>query len=284
VELLTDWTADPLQLGLLALVGLAYVRRARTLRRRGQPVPGRRRFSFAVGLALAFLALASPIHELGEERLFSAHMLQHVLLGDLAALALVGGLTGPLLRPVLAVPPIERLRVLAHPLVALPLWAVNLFVWHLPALYEAALRSEPVHALEHVAFFGFGALMWAPVVEVLPGPVWFGTAAKLGYIVVVRLVETVLGNIFFWSGSVFYGTYERAERIWGLSAQADQGTAGAIMMIEGSLVTIGALAWLFLRLGEEGELRQELLERGLDPRIVNRAVRYGRAEELHPGR
>jgi putative membrane protein len=284
VGLLADWHVDPIQLTLLAALAFAYARRARTLRRRGQPVPGWRRFSFALGLALALLALASPIAELGEDRLFSAHMLQHVLLGDLAALAFVLGLTGPVLRPILAVPVVERLRVLAHPFVALPLWALNLYVWHLPTLYEAALDSALVHALQHTAFLGLGALMWAPVVEVLPGPVWFGTGAKLGYIVVVRLAETVLGNVFFWAGSPFYGTYERAERIWGLSALADQGTAGAIMMIEGSLVTIGALAWLFLRLGAEGELRQELLERGLDPRAVNRAVRYGRAEELHSSR
>ena len=275
-----SWTLDPIQLAPLALAAAFYARRSRTLSRRGTPVPGWRRWSFALGLALAFLALASPLHELGEERLFSAHMLQHVLLGDLAALAIVVGLTGPLLRPVLAVGAFERLRVLAHPLVALPLWAVNLYVWHLPPLYEAALRYDAVHALEHVLFFGCGALMWAPVVEVLPGPAWFGTGAKLGYIVVVRLLETVLGNVFFWSGTVFYATYERAERVWGLSPLADQGTAGGIMMVEGSLVTLGALAWLFLRLGREGELRQQLLERGLDRRAVDRAVRYGRGHEL----
>ena len=275
-----SWSFDPLQLLPLALVAFAYARRARTLRRRGAPVPRGRRWSFGVGLALAFLALASPVHELGEERLFSAHMLQHVLLGDLAALALVAGLTGPLLRPVLAVRPIERLRVLAHPLVALPLWAVNLYVWHVPALYEAALRWDAVHALEHVLFFTCGALMWAPVVEVLPGAMWFGTGAKLGYIVVVRMLETVLGNVFFWMGSVAYETYERSERLWGISPLADQGIAGGIMMIEGSVVTLGALAWLFLRLAGEGELRQELLERGVDPRAVRRAVRYGRGREL----
>ena len=284
VELLGDWHLDPLQLAPLLLVGSGYALRARTLRLRGQPVPRWRRFCFGLGLAIAFFALVSPLHELGDERLFSAHMLQHVLLGDLAPLALVLGLTGPLLRPVLAVPALARLRGLAHPLVALPLWALNLYLWHLPVLYEAALDHDAVHALEHICFFGFGALMWAPVIEVLPGPAWFGTGWKLGYIVVVRAAETVLGNVFFWAGSVFYETYERAERIWGLSPLADQGTAGAIMMIEGSVVTIGALAWLFLRLGAEGELRQELLERGLDPRTVQRAVRYGRAEELHPQR
>ncbi len=274
------WTLDPLQLAPLALVGAGYGRRALTLARRGAPVPAWRLWSFGVGLALAVVALASPVAELGEERLFSAHMLQHVLLGDLAALGFVLGLTGPLLRPVLAVRALDRLRVLAHPLVALPLWTANLYLWHLPALYEAALRHESLHALEHVLFFGCGALMWAAVVEVLPGPAWFGTGAKLGYIVVVRLLETVLGNVFFWAGDVVYETYARSEKLFGLTAEADQATAGAIMMIEGSLVTIGALAWLFLRLGREGELRQELLERGLDPRAVKRAVRYGRGEGL----
>lgn len=273
-----------LQLAPIALVGFLYFRRAARLARRGQPVPAARRVSFAIGLALLLVAVSPPLERLAEERLFSAHMLQHVLLGDLAALALVLGLTGPLLRPVLALPPVEKLRVLAHPLVALPLWAANLYVWHLPALYEAALANGAVHALEHACFLGFGMLMWAPVVEVLPGPAWFGTGWKLGYVVAVRLIETVLGNVFFWAGEPVYGTYERAERIWGISALADQGIAGGIMMVEGSLVTIGALAWLFLKLAREGELRQELLELGLDRRAVDRAVRYGRGQELSEGR
>ena len=102
----------------------------------------------------------------------------------------------------------------------------------------------------------------------------------MGYVVGVRVVSTVLGNVFVWSGAPFYGFYEDAARPWGLSAAADQGIAGGVMMVEGSIVTIGALAWLFLKLAQEGELRQELLERGLDPRSVKRAVRYGRANEL----
>jgi cytochrome c oxidase assembly factor CtaG len=86
--------------------------------------------------------------------------------------------------------------------------------------------------------------------------------------------------VLVWSGTPFYVIYEESHRPWGISALADQGIAGGIMMIEGSLVTIGALAWLFLRLAQEGELRQELLERGLEPRAVRRAVRYGRGKEL----
>ena len=280
VDVLAEWSLDPLQLAPFVVLGAMYAVRARTLARRGAPVARWRVVSFGLGLLVALLAVVSPLHELGEERLFSAHMLQHVLLGDVAALAVVAGLTGPLLRPLLALRPVNALRVLGHPLVALPLWAANLVLWHLPVFYEAALRSEAVHVLEHACFFGFGALMWAPVVEVLPGPLWFGTGAKVGYIVVVRLIETALGNVFFWAGSVFYGTYAHAERLWGISPAADQGIAGGVMMIEGSLVTLGALAWLFLRMWSEGERRQELLERGLDPAAVQRAVRYGRAERL----
>ena len=283
MEHLLDWRLDPLQLAPLALVALAYARRARTLARRGAPVARWRVAAFGTGIALVALALASPVDALGE-RLFTFHMAQHLLLGDLAALALVAGLTGPLLRPVLAIDLVARLRVLAHPLIALPLWALNLFAWHLPPLYEAALAHGAVHALQHVLFLTLGALMWAPVVEVLPGPMWFGTAAKFGYVLAVRMLTTVLGNVFFWAGAVFYATYDHDDRLFGLSPLADQATAGAVMMIEGSLVTLGALAWLFLKLWREGELRQELLERGLDPRAVQRAVRYGRGEELQGGR
>jgi putative membrane protein len=252
----------------------------RTLRRRGTPVEAWRPWLFGLGIGLVLLALASPIDALGEEEFLSFHMLQHVLLGDLAPLALVAGLSGPILRPVLALRPVNALRFLAHPLVALPLWTVDLYVWHVPFLYQAALHHDSIHALQHLLFFTCGGLMWAPVLEVLPAPEWFGTGWKLGYIVAVRLIETVLGNVFLWSGKVFYPYYEHAHPRWGISALHDQGLAGAVMMLEGSVVTIAALAWLFLRLASEGELRQELLERGLDPRAVRRAVRYGRAEEF----
>jgi putative membrane protein len=279
-SLLTSWTFDPLQLAPVALVALAYGLRVRTLRRRGTLLPGWRIGVFSLGIALLVLAFASPIAEIGERELFSFHMLQHVVLGDLAPLCLLAGLTGTILRPVLALRPVERLRVLANPAVALPVWAANLYLWHVPFLYEAAVRHSAVHALEHICFFTAGLIMWLPVLETLPAPEWFGTGAKLGYIAVVRLVETLLGNVLLWSGSVFYPVYAEGSELWGVSPERDQSLAGAVMMLEGSLVTIAALAWLFLRLAAEGELRQELLERGLDPRAVRRAVRYGRAQEL----
>jgi cytochrome c oxidase assembly factor CtaG len=276
----TTWSFEPLQLVPLALGLLLYAKRARTLARKGTTVEAWRLFLFGFGILLVAVALVSPIASLGEEESFAFHMVQHLLLGDLGPLCIVAGLTGPLLRPVLSVRAIRALRFLAHPLVALPLWTTNLYLWHVPFLWEAALRHQVVHALEHVCFFTAGAIMWAAVVEVLPGPEWFGTAAKMGYIAAVRIASTVLGNVLIWAGSPFYTLYEHAHRPWGLSASADQGIAGGIMMIEGSLVTLGALAWLFLRLAQEGELRQRLLEGGLDPRTVRRAVRYGRGQDL----
>jgi putative membrane protein len=263
---------DLLELAPVAVLAVGYAVRARTLARRGSPVPRGRVALFALGLLLLAASLTSPIADAAGER-FSLHMVQHLLLGDLAPLALLAGLTGPLLRPLLALPPVHALRALAHPFVALPLWVLNLVVWHLPFAYEAALGNDLVHILEHASFLGAGLLMWAPVLETLPAPAWFGSGAKLGYIVSVRLVSTALANVFFWSGTVFYEPYADV----GLG---DQATAGAVMMIEGSLVTLGAFAWLFLRLFAEGERRQELIERGLDPKAVSRAVRYGRADDL----
>ncbi len=282
-SLLTSWNLEPLQVLPLAIVAGMFVKRTRTLARRGAPVARWRRVVFWVGVALVLVALVSPLDAFAEQQFFSAHMLQHVLLGDLAPLCFVAALTGPVLRPVLRLRVVDRLRVLAHPAVALPLWAVNLYAWHVPFLYEGALHHDGVHAVEHIFFFTCGALMWAPMVESLPAPEWFGTGMKLGYIAVVRLFETVLGNVFLWSGTVFYPFYEHATDRWGISPLEDQGLAGAVMMAEGSLVTIAALAWLFLRMAAEGELRQRLLEQGLDPRAVRRAVRYGRGKELQQG-
>ena len=176
-----------MQLVPFLLGALAYAVRARTLARRGRPVAAWRQASFFASLVVVGVALLSPIDLIGEERLFWVHMVQHLLLGDLAALLVVLGLDGAILRPLLALPLVRHLRVLAHPLVALPLWIVNLFAWHLPAAYEAALAHAPVHALEHCLFFATGALMWAAVVEPLPGPGWFGSGWKAAYVLVVRL-------------------------------------------------------------------------------------------------
>jgi putative membrane protein len=282
-SLLSPWAFEPLQLVPTLLVAILYPRRTRTLARRGQRVSAWRRASFWTGIVLVVFSLDSPLDALGEEHFFFVHMLQHVILGDLAPLCFVAGLTGPILRPVLALPIVDKLRVLAHPLVALPLWALDLYIWHIPFFYDAALHSSVVHATEHLMFFTCGCLVWEPVLETLPAPAWFGTGVKIGYIFAVRLLETILGNVFIWSNSMFYSPYRHAPE-WGITPVHDLNLGGIVMMAEGSIVTLGVLVWLFLRMAAEGELRQSLIEQGLDPRQVQRAVRYGRAKDLGASR
>lgn len=274
------WTLDPLQILPILVAGLLYAQRLRALARRGRPGGRRRPICFYSGLALLLVAFASPVDAIGEERLLFVHMIQHILIGDLAALLVVAGLTGPLLRPVLALPLVGRLRALAHPLVALPLWALNLYLWHLPPAYQAALEHDAVHAFQHACFFATGAFMWAAVVEPLPGPAWFGSGFKAIYVAAVRVLEAILANVFIWSSHPFYPRYAQAERLWGISPTGDQNTGGGIMMVEGSLLTLGVLAWLFLRWLAEGERAQRLVEGGIEQRVAERAVRYGRADDL----
>jgi cytochrome c oxidase assembly factor CtaG len=277
--------ADFASVAPLALLGLLYGRRAHSLERTPHPVPGWRQGSFYAGLGLIAVALLSPIGSLSDE-LLSAHMVEHLLMGDLAALLIVLGLTGPLLAPVLRIGFFDRLRVLANPLIALPLWAINLYVWHLPFLYQAALRHPGVHALEHAMFIACGVNMWMCLFGPLPMPRWFGNLAKLGYIVAVRLVGTVLGNVFLWSGTVFYPFYLHGDASHHISPLADQNVAGAIMMVEESILTLGLLCWLFLRAAREGEERQQLLDYArlhgveLSEARAARAVAAGRGAEL----
>ena len=274
---MNDWNFDPLELSILALAGGLYWRRARTLAHRGRPVPWPRLAAFAAGLLTLFVALASPIDTIGEERLFSMHMFQHLLLGDVGALLLVLGLDGRLLRPLLRVRLVHRLRVLAHPLVALPLWAANFVLWHLPVLFDAALRSDAIHALQHSLFVALGMLMWAALLEPLPGPAWFTAPWKIPYVLGMWLVMLVLSQVFIWSSHVYYSPYAHERTLWGLSHLADQRTGGGVMLVESALTMLPALVWVLLMVLRESEARQQLVDSGVAPAAAARAARYGRA-------
>jgi len=273
-----------LQLGPLVLLGLLYARRARTLAASGRAVPGWRQACFYSG----FLVIGVALSSLGgaSEELLYAHMVEHLLLGDIAALLVVLGLTGPMLAPILRIRLFDRLRVLSHPAIPFPLWVVDLYVWHLPVMYQAALRHTGVHALQHAMFLAFGINMWMCLFGPLPTPSWFGNLGKLIYIIAVRLAGTILGNVFLWSGTVFYPYYLRGDATFHISPVADQNLAGAIMMIEESILTLGLFCWLFLRTARESEERQDLLDlasaRGveLSEARASRAVSAGRGAEL----
>jgi cytochrome c oxidase assembly factor CtaG len=284
-----DLVTAVLVVGPLLLLALAYARRVRRLGAGGHPVPAWRQACFYSG----FVVIGAAVTGLGplSQELLYVHMIEHLLLGEIGALLIVLGLTGPLIAPILTfrvfgVRIFDRLRILAHPLVAFPLWALDLYVWHLPVLYQAALRHPGVHVLQHAMFLGFGINMWMCLFGPLPMPSWFGNLGKLIYIVAVRLTGAVLGNIFLWSGTVFYSYYLHGDAVYNISPLADQSIAGAVMMVEESLLTLGLFCWLFLRAAREGEERQALLDLAhlngveLSDERAARAVSAGRASEM----
>lgn len=273
---------DPvLAIAVILAAGTAYARRVGTLAASGRPVARTRLALFATGLVLCAAAVAPSVDGLSD-RLFWVHMCQHLVLGDLAPLALVAGMDGRIVRPLLALRPVRALRPLAHPFAALPLWAANLYAWHLPPLYDGALAHPAVHALEHGLFAATGALAWTAVIEPLPGPRWFGAGARAAYVLGIRLLGTALGNVFIFSGHAFYAAYRDGPRTWGLSALADQRLAGIVMLTEGGIVTLAAFAWLFWRWASESEAAQLAVDAGARPAAAARAARYGRPPARFP--
>ena len=271
---------------LLALSYWAlYDHRCRTLADEGRPVPGWRRACFAAGLLVFVLALVPPLGPLSQQ-LLVAHMVEHLMIGDIASLLIVLGLTGPLLIPLLRVRAIARLRILTNPVVAIACWAVNFYAWHWPAAYQLALRDQGIHAIEHATFFIFGSCVWMALLGPLPKPIWFTNSARLVYIIAVRLIGTVLANILIFSGSVFYPYYRASDAHWHISPLADQVYAGAVMMVEESILTILLFAWLFMKVAGETEERQALLDYAgthgiaLSEQRAARAVSAGRSDEL----
>ena len=267
------------------LCWIPYRARANALAREQRPVPGWRQACYAAGLVVLAIALSYPVDNLADQ-LLVAHMAEHLLIGDAAALLIVLGFTGPLLAPILRMRYVGRLRVLAHPVVAVVLWALNFYVWHLPALYQAALRHDAIHALQHASFLVFGIAMWMALLGPLPKPAWFSNAARLLYIIVVRLAGTVLANVMIFSGTVLYPYYRASDAHWHISPTGDQIAAAGLMMVEESLLTIGLFCWLFLKIASENEERQQLLDYALahgvelDERRAARAVAAGRGNEL----
>ena len=262
-----------------------YALRARALAREGRPVARWRVGSFAAGVLLMAVVQIGPLDTLADSVLV-AHMLQHIMIGDIASLLIVLGLTGPVIQPLLHIRATRPLRTLAHPLVALPLWALNLYAWHIPLLYQLAIRHDLVHALEHACLLWFGALLWLALIGPLPKPSWFAGWGALGYVVAVRFLGAILANVLIWAQTVVYPVYKATDAARGLSALSDQNLAGGAMMVEQIVLTTILLGWLFSRFARQDEDRQSLLdlaaERGIElsDERARRAARAGSAERL----
>ena len=270
----------------LVVVAIAYSSRILRLSAAGRPVPLWRQGFFLAGLTVLAIAFVSPIDRLADE-LLTFHMIQHLLIMDVAAVFCVLGLTGPIMQPLLALRGFRWVRHLGNPLYALAIWTVLLYSWHIPALYEAAtFDSDLVHGVQHIAFFTAGFAFWMSLLGPLPKPSWFGGAASAGFVAGVRLIGAVLANVLMWSGTVIYGRYAAGEASHGVSGLADQGTAGVVMMAESTVITLTVLTWLILRWARQDTERQELIdlatERGyeLDPKRAERAVSAGQGQRL----
>ena len=209
--------------------------------------------------------MASPLDSLGEDYLFSAHMLQHVLLGDIAPALLLLSLSRVILRPVTRrLMRVERaLGPFASPWTGIAIWLGLMYLWHVPALYEAAVENPVVHLVEHVSFFSAGVAVWWPLVEPVPMRRPLRGLTTIAYIATAKFGLAALGLYLTWSGTVIYDYYAGLPRIWGISPVDDQNAGGAIMMVEQSLTFVIALVVLFTRMltqSERDELRRERLE------------------------
>jgi cytochrome c oxidase assembly factor CtaG len=260
--LLQSWTFQRWIIVLLLLAATIYLRGWWQLHRR---MPRRfslwRLIAFQAGLFTLFLALSSPVHELSE-LLLQFHMVQHLaLMMMVAPLLLLGAPILPLLRglprPVLqyglshlfGATPLQKVaHFLTHPLFCLLAFTVSTVAWHVPNLYELALRSEFYHDVQHVCFLSTGLLFWWPVVQPWPSrrrwPLW----TMIPYLLFADIQNTALSAFLIFSERVLYPTYAIVPRLWGISVLDDQAAAGAIMWVPGSVIFLLPVAVLAIRL------------------------------------
>jgi putative membrane protein len=256
------WEASPLVLALAGLALVLFVQAFWRLRRRGRAdhAGWGRAALFAAAVAVATLALVSPLDAAGEQYLLSAHMLQHVLIADLAPVLVLLALRGPLTFFLLPVAVLRRLaglgplrtalRVLLRPGVTFVLWAAVMLVWHAPFAYEAALHHQAVHDAEHALFVVAGTLAWIQLIDPArhrrlraPGRIAFA----FGLLVVGHPIVDGL----FLTGRPAYSTYaDQPHRVFGWSAIADQRLAALVMFVE-QVATLGTLivvlGWPYVR-------------------------------------
>ena len=256
---------DPAVMLLLLGATALYVRAVRVLARRGYRVPRWQQLAWHAGIALTAIGLLSPVDRLGEELLI-AHMGQHLLIADLAAPLLLLGMRSPVyafLLPRGVLVPLARnaglrrfFRRLRQPLVAVAVWIVILYGWHLQFAFEAALRNDLVHALQHQSFVIGALLVWWSVIEPkrrrLPGELW-----KVPYILGARLPGMFLGMAFIILRTPAYPDfYGRTARDHGFSPITDQQVAGGMMLALDLLVMLFCVGFFFYRSAQDDERAQ----------------------------
>jgi cytochrome c oxidase assembly factor CtaG len=258
------WNLDPLLvLGLGAWVAVYVIRWRHARAEAGaRGASAWRLVSFLAGMALLAVALLSPVDTLGD-RLLVMHMTQHLILLDLAPIFLILGLTKVILRPVTRrVQRIEdALGPLAHPATAVVLYAGGTIAWHTAPLYDAALATPFVHAIEHLTFLSIGLLFWWHLLAPIRMRHRLSGLGPIVYLIATKLVIGLLGIVITFSPDVLYDHYRHVPRMWGLTALDDQSIAGLIMAIEDSILMIIALFAVFTRMLTEAEQEDQRAER-----------------------
>jgi cytochrome c oxidase assembly factor CtaG len=250
-----------------AIVAGVYVRRWRQVRhssspRRAAEAPVWRLCSFLASVAVALIALVSPLDALADQ-LFFGHMIQHMLLLDVVPILAILGLTKVILRPVTrAVHDLERRAgPLAHPAFAVLLYVSAIWAWHIPAAYDLAVNHATVHVLEHISFVLAGSLYWWHLLSPIRARLRLDGMGPVVYMASTKLFVGALGMGLAFAPSALYPYYVHHARVWGISAISDQSIAGLIMAVEQSMVMGIALVTLFVRALTESERAQQRQER-----------------------
>ena len=247
----TAWPADPSFLAGVALLGSAYAA-AILWRRRvasGVRLEVLKALSFGGFLAVLLGALTGPVHDLSDYYLFSAHMVQHMLLIFAMPPLLLYGTPGWMLRPLLRDPRLLGLgRLLTRPAGAFTAFNLVLVAWHLPPLYNLAMEHHGVHIVEHLLIMTASVILWWPVLSPLPELPRAAYPVQLLYLFVVGLPMVMVAIFISMADSVLYPYYEAAPRIWEqLTPRADQHLGGLIMWIPGGLIFLAAISVVFFR-------------------------------------
>lgn len=249
------WSAEPsVVLGLVVLSGLylSAVVRAGPAAFSWAGVQWPRLGLFFAGAVTLYVALGSPLDVGADRYLLTLHMVQHALLATVAPPLLLLGTPPEVLRRLVALPAARRLLALTVPGVAGAAFVVNMWGWHVPPLYEAALRELPLHITMHLSFIATGLLFWWPVLDPVPGRGRLSVAGKLVYLVATGFPMALLAALFLMMPTVIYPYYESAPRLWGVSPLTDQQVAGLAMGGLGELASVVAFSLLFLRYVHEG--------------------------------
>jgi putative membrane protein len=258
------WSFDPSVLIGVAALSFVYLKGWTRARRPGEPHPpgyGRLALYFG-GLLMVLIALVSPVDVLGEE-LLVMHMVQHLLLLDLAPILMILGLTKGILRPISRkVHTIERRAgFLAHPVFAVIAYVGLMWAWHIPYMYDLALQNPNIHICEHLCFAFAGGLYWWHLLSPIRNRQRLNGLGPVMYMVVTRLGVGLLGIALIFAPHAIYPYYVHHPHYWGLTPHQDQAIAGGVMAVEQSVVMGVALVYLFVRMLEESERKAEREER-----------------------